>query len=124
MKNLLLALLLSIAPFSAYSDPAQATTQNIQNILSSNTCIVLDIYADWCPPCKQLAPVFQAVHQEFGGKYTFAKINGPQEPGLASDFNVKGYPTLIFIKNGQEVGRQTGYVSRDLLVNMLTRYFQ
>lgn len=121
MRRLFIALMLcGIASVQA----VQVTNSTLQATVANNAYVVLDVYADGCPPCNMLAPVFQAVEKELGNAYTFAKLNGRQEAGAASGLNVRGFPTLIFFKNGQEVGRQTGYVSHDQLINLTKRYFQ
>lgn len=118
MKGLLLALMLCCV---AGAEAIEANGNSFKTILANNSSVVLDVYADGCPPCNQLAPVFQAVERELGS-YTFVKLNGRQESQITSELNIRGFPTLIFFKNGQEVGRQTGYVNHDQLVNLVKRY--
>lgn len=121
MKNLLIALILCLI---ASIEGVEANGNSYKTLLANNSNVILDVYADGCPPCNQLAPVFQAVERELGSSYTFVKLNGRQNSQAASDLNVRGFPTLIFFKNGKEMGRQSGYVNHDQLTNLIKRYLQ
>lgn len=119
MKNLLIALAL----FAAVG-AVQVDNSSVKSIIANNPSVVLDVYADGCPPCNQLAPVFQAVEGQLGHSHKFVKLNGRQDPQLTSEMNIRGFPTVIFFKNGQEVGRQTGFVNQDQLTSLINRYLK
>lgn len=99
----------------------QATNENIQDILKSPS-VVIDVYADWCGPCQYLAPVFNELNQEYGNLYKFVKLNAEHEESLTRQFQVQCFPTIIFIKNGKEVGRHTGFLSKDKLLAKIKYY--
>ncbi len=87
-----------------------------QEIQKSTTPIILDIYATWCGPCQQMEPIFAELDKELGHKYKFAKLNVDQSRELAIKYGVTSIPTILFIKNGNIVNRETGYKSKsDLL---------
>ncbi len=123
MKSLLLALALAL-PLCSFAATTQLTTQNYQGTLSGNRFVVVDVYTDWCGPCKALGPVFQSLSDELGGQFTFAKLNGDSEPTLRQNLNITGYPTIIFMKDGKEAGRHVGGASRDQLIKLTNQYFK
>lgn len=125
MKTLLSTLVLSLAlPFLGFAGTTQLTTQNYQNTLSGNRFVVVDVYTDWCGPCKALTPIFQALSNELGSQYSFVKLNGDSEPQLRQNLNITGYPTIIFMKDGSEVGRHVGGASKDQLVKLINQYLK
>lgn len=81
--------------------------------------ILIDFYADWCSPCKFLAPVLDEASKELGIK--FFKINIDQNPKLASEFSIASIPTVILFKNKKEVGRMVGLVTKSFLMTEVIR---
>ena len=125
MKTLLSILALSLAlPLCGFAGSTQLTTQNFQSTVSGNRFVIVDVYTDWCGPCKALTPIFQALSDELGSQYTFAKLNGDSEPQLRQNFNITGYPTIIFMKDGSEVGRHVGGASKDQLRQLINKYLK
>ncbi len=74
---------------------------NFDEIVNSNKPIVVDFWAEWCGPCKQLIPVLDEISNEMGEKAVVAKVNVDQNPNLAQKFGIRGIPTLIFFKDGE-----------------------
>ena len=70
--------------------------------------LIVDFWAEWCGPCKMMAPVFAAATQEFEPRARFAKVDSDREQALAARFQIRSIPTLIMIKSGQEVARVSG----------------
>ena len=70
--------------------------------------VLLDFYADWCGPCKMLAPLIESLDKEYEGRVTVGKVNVDEEPDLARRFGVMSIPTVVFLKNGQEFDRKVG----------------
>lgn len=125
MKTLLSTLALSLAlPLLGFAGTTQLTTQNYQNTLSGNRFVVVDVYTDWCGPCKALTPIFQSLSDEMGGQYSFVKLNGDSEPQLQKNLHITGYPTIIFMKDGSEAGRHVGGASKDQLRQLMNKYFK
>lgn len=77
-------------------------------VLRSNVPVLLDFTATWCGPCKALAPIIEGLAKEYQGKIKVAKLDIDDSPETPSSFNIRGVPTVILFKDGQEVGRQVG----------------
>jgi thioredoxin 1 len=89
-------------------------------VIQSKKPVVIDLYAVWCGPCKQLAPQFATVAHDLGDSYNFFKVNVDEEPELAAQFNVTSIPTILFIKNGVVVDRMMGYMHAEDLKEKIT----
>lgn len=72
---------------------------------------ILKFEADWCGPCQQMKPIFDKVSKNFGDKASFESINVDTQPSLADRYNIRGLPTVIAIKDGQEVDRSLGFMN-------------
>ena len=91
----------------------QFTNENFKTeALESPIPVLVDFYADWCGPCKMLAPVVEALAAEYVGKVKIGKLNVDQSPDIAEQYGVMSIPTLLFIKNGEVVNKTIGVVSK------------
>jgi thioredoxin 1 len=81
-----------------------------REVLQSNVPVLVDFYADWCGPCRMLAPTLSRLATEFAGKVKIVKVNVDEEPDLASQFQVESIPTLAFVAAGKVIGRTSGLV--------------
>src|SRR5579885_3898989 len=86
-----------------------------QKVLKSSEPTVVDFWATWCGPCRAMAPVFEKLSEEYQGKLRFAKMDTDENPMTPSRYGIQGIPTLIFFKDGQEVGRIVGLERPDVL---------
>ena len=77
-------------------------------VLSSEVPVVVDFWAEWCGPCKQIAPALEEIAKELGGKVKIAKINIDENQSTPSRYNVRAIPTLMIFKNGQLAATHTG----------------
>jgi thioredoxin 1 len=84
---------------------------------------VIDFWADWCSPCKMMAPVFDEVAKKFKGKIGFGKVNIDDNSKLAEKFGVMSIPTLVFFKDGKEVSRNSGFIDSESLKDMVKEGF-
>jgi thioredoxin 1 len=79
-----------------------------QDVLQSDRPVLLDFWAEWCGPCKAIAPLLEEIAGEYAGKVTIAKMNVDENPKTPMRFNVRSIPTLILFKNGKAEGQKIG----------------
>lgn len=87
-------------------------------VLKSEKTVLLDFWASWCGPCMMIAPTVEALAEE-NPQYLVGKINVDDQPELARDFAIEYIPTLIVMRNGKVVRRESGVYSKDTLLKML-----
>lgn len=95
---------------------------SFNNIVSSAPVVLVDYYADWCGPCKTLAPILTEVKKELGNAVKIVKIDIDRNQVLASKHQVQGVPTLVLYKNGKQVWRQSGVLPKHELINLIKSY--
>ena len=94
------------------------TKENFDEIIKTDKPVLLDFYADWCGPCRMVAPIVHEIAEE-NDSVVVAKINVDNEPDLAMKFGVMSIPTLVVMKNGEEVNRATGARAKPQILAML-----
>jgi thioredoxin 1 len=77
-------------------------------VLQSKVPVVVDFWAPWCGPCRMVAPSLEKLAGEYGGKIVVAKVNTDDNPQYAMNYGVQGIPTMLFVRDGQEVDRIVG----------------
>jgi thioredoxin len=83
--------------------------------------VLLDLWAEWCGPCRMIGPVINQLASEMAGLVRFAKLNVDENPATASRFNVRSIPTLLVLKEGREVDRIVGAGSKDEIARRIER---
>ncbi len=91
-------------------------------VLKSSTPVLVDFWAEWCGPCLALGPKLEEVAQEYQGKVTVVKVNVDENPGAPSKYGVRGIPTLILFKGGEEVEQIVGNVAKDSILSVLKQH--
>ena len=100
-----------------------ATDANFADtVLTSATPVLVDFWAQWCGPCRMVAPVLEEISKEKAGTLTVAKVDVDANPGTARDFQVVSIPTLILFKNGRPVKRIVGAKSKPALLRELADF--
>lgn len=100
------------------------TSQNFDaEVIKSSKPVIVDVYATWCGPCKMMGPVFEGLAKELSSKYVFGKLNIDEERDIAVKYNISSIPAFLFIKNGEVVGKETGYMSKETLESKIKNYF-
>lgn len=92
----------------------QITDSNFEaEVLNSDVPVLIDFWATWCGPCKMISPIVDQVAVEVASSAKVGKVNVDEAADLARRYNVRNIPTLVFIKNGEEVDRIAGATSKD-----------
>ncbi|TAI49749.1 thioredoxin [Flagellimonas allohymeniacidonis] len=92
---------------------------SFSKIINSNERVLIDFYADWCGPCKMLAPILNQVKEELGDDIKIYKIDVDKNPRIANKYQVRGVPTLLLFKDGKTVWRQSGVLQKKDLVDVI-----
>ena len=91
-------------------------------MIHSNKPVLVDFSAEWCGPCKMLAPILKDVKKEIGDQATIIKVDVDQNPEAAQAYQILGVPTLILFKNGKQLWRQSGVIPKAGLVNIIKQF--
>jgi thioredoxin 1 len=94
-------------------------TNFANDVLKSDMPVLLDFWAEWCGPCKMIAPILDEIAEEYKGRVKIAKINIDENPQTPPKFQVRGIPTLILFKNGTVEAQKVGAVSKSQLAAFL-----
>jgi thioredoxin 1 len=93
-----------------------------QDVLGAGKPVLVDFWAEWCAPCRMLAPTVEAVAEEHANTATVVKLNVDDNPSTAQRYGIKGIPTLILFRDGKEVERVVGATSKESIMKMVEKY--
>ncbi len=88
---------------------------NLEEVLASGKPVVIDFWAEWCGPCRMIAPIVDELATEYGDKVVIGKCDVQENDDIAVKYGVRNIPTLLFLKNGELVDKQVGACSKDAL---------
>ena len=91
-------------------------------MIQSNKPVLVDFSAEWCGPCKMMAPILKELKKDIGDTATIIKVDVDKNPQAASAYQVQGVPTLILFKNGQPLWRQSGVVQKAGLLGVIKKF--
>jgi thioredoxin 1 len=93
------------------------TTENFEEqVLRADKPVLVDFWAEWCPPCKMIAPILEQIEAEHGDRLTIAKLNGDLHPRIVERYGVLGFPTLNLFRDGEVVHQIVGARSKRALL--------
>ena len=97
----------------ATTDVSDATFET--EVISADQPVLVDFWAEWCAPCKMIAPIVEDLSNEYDGRFKFVKLNVDDSPNTAAKYGVRGIPTLLIFHGGQPVDQLVGAVPKNVL---------
>ena len=92
-----------------------------EEVLKSQIPVFVDFWAEWCGPCRAIAPVLESLAEDYNGKVKIVKINVDKETDLANKYNVSAIPSLIIVKDGNEIDRIVGGATKEVYAERINK---
>lgn len=92
---------------------------SFSDIINQSKPVLIDFHADWCGPCKMMAPILKQVKENLGDAVSIIKIDVDKNQKLAAKYQVRGVPTLMLFKNGKQLWRQSGVIQKEDIINII-----
>lgn len=95
--------------------------ENFKEVIATDKVVMIDFWAEWCGPCRQMSPIVDEMATEFGDKAVICKCDVEQSDEIAATYMIRNIPTIIFLKNGELVDKQVGACSKAALTEKLNK---
>jgi len=102
--------------------PKMKNQMTFHELILSEKPVLVDFFAEWCGPCKMMAPILKELKQEIGDAASIVKVDVDKSPQAAREYHVQGVPTLILFKKGEILWRQSGVVAKNNLLGVIKKY--
>jgi thioredoxin 1 len=90
-----------------------------KEVINSDLPVLVDFWADWCGPCRIVAPVLEDISNQYADKFKVAKVDVDENPELASDYGIRSIPTMILFKDGKQAGNIIGALPKEAIINFV-----
>lgn len=94
-------------------------SNSFENLIQSEKPVLIDFSAEWCGPCKMLAPILKQVKDSLGDRITIIKIDVDKNQALSSKYQVRGVPTMVLYQKGKQLWRQSGVMSKEEIIKVI-----
>jgi len=105
-------------------EPVEVTDMNFNDVVKSNSLVVVDCWAPWCAPCRMMAPIIDEMARDYAGKILFGKLNVDENPRVPAEYQIMSIPTFLVFKDGVLVDRIVGAMPRKVLEQKLAKYIR
>ncbi len=102
--------------------PIHVSDADFDQVIKENPYVVIDFWADWCAPCRAIAPIVEDLAKKYAGKVTFAKLNSDENPKKVQEYMIMGIPTILFFKGGKLVDQVVGAMPRNAFEDRVRRH--
>jgi thioredoxin 1 len=114
----------SSAPDRKINTPIEVTDLNFNDVIKSSRLVVIDCWAQWCAPCRMMAPIIDELAKEYAGKILFGKLNVDENRKIPAKYQIMSIPTFLIFREGTLVGRIVGAMSKKALEQKLIQHIQ